>query len=257
MKLQYFSSMFSIIRYQIIIFKDKISTDVINFLIWGCISTFVTGTLLGLDISFATFQFCGVIANIGLWMSFHETIAFVSDIENKKKIYYDLSCPLPSKLYFLSRIIFYLIRFSILTIIITILSRVILGHIINFAKISIIKFILISITTNIFYGVWIFFMASIIKKSKNIPNLFSRFQFPLWFLGGFQFSWKTLYSKNKILAYLDLANPILYINEGFKDAILGIKGIVPFYYLIGIIAIFSIILFFVGYYRLKKQLDFV
>jgi ABC-type multidrug transport system permease subunit len=260
MHIDYLKSIFAIIYHQMKIFQGKIKDEIINFLIWGCISTYVTGSLLsqmGLDEKFATFQYCGVIANVGLWISFHEIVGFITDIENKKKIYYDLSTPLPSIFYFLARVVSYIIKFSILTILITILSSIILKNFISLSLISIPKFCIIFLAANTFYATWIFFISSIIKKSSNISNLFGRIQFPLWFLGGFQFTWQTLYNKNKIIAYLDLCNPILYINEGFKNAILQITGIAPFYTLVSIIFLFSVVLFFIGYKRLQKQLDFV
>lgn len=259
-RVNYLKTIMYVVYYNLCIFKEKIFDECVNFLIWGCISTFVTGTLLvksGLSDSFASVQFCGVIANVGLWMSFHEIVGFIMDIEHKKKIYYDLSIPLPSYLFFLAKVIYYAIRFSILTIIISILSKLIMYNIISFESMVIWKFGIIFIVANIFYGAWIIFISSIIKKSQNISNLFGRIQFPLWFMGGFQFSWITLYQANRYIAYLDLCNPILYINEGFKNAILGIPGILPFWGLVAIIVGFSIVLFYVGFRRLKMQLDFI
>jgi ABC-type polysaccharide/polyol phosphate export permease len=250
---------FHLVHYHLLIFRKKITNECINFAIWGSISTFVTGTLLGnaLSTEFATFQFCGVISNVGLWVSFHEIVEFITDIENKKRLFYDLSVPLPSIYFFLAKIIFYIIRFSILTSIMMIVLKLILYNVISFQALSISKFIIISLITNLFYGSWIIFISSVIKKSRNLSNLFCRIQFPLWFMGGFQFSWITLYNANKILGIVDLLNPILYINEGFKDAILGIRGITSFHFLVIIIFFFSLLLFFVGFKRLQKQLDFI
>ena len=236
---------FHIVHYNLLIFRKKITNESIKFAIWGSISTFVTGTLLGdtLSTEFATFQFCGVISNVGLWVSFHEIVEFINSIENKKRLFYDLSVPLPSIYFFLAKIIFYIIRFSILTSIMMIVLKLILYNVISFQALSISKFIIISLITNLFYGSWIIFISSIIKKSRNLSNLFCRIQFPLWFMGGFQFSWITLYNANKILGIVDLLNPILYINEGFKDAILGIRGITSFHFLVIIIFFFSLLFF--------------
>lgn len=250
---------FHLIHYNLLIFRKKITNECINFAIWGSISTFVTGTLLANNLSteFATFQFCGVISNVGLWVSFHEIVDFITDIENKKRFFYDLSIPLPSIYFFIAKVIFYIIRFSILTILMMIILKLMLYNVISFQTISISKFITITLITNLFYGSWIIFISSVIKKSRNLSNLFGRIQFPLWFMGGFQFSWITLYNTNKILGIIDLLNPILYINEGFKDAILGIRGIASFYSLVIIISLFSFLLFFIGFKRLQKQLDFI
>lgn len=250
---------FHMVHYHLLIFRKKVTNECINFAIWGSISTFVTGTLLGRGLSteLATVQFCGVISSIGLWISYDEIFAFITDIENKKRLFYDLSIPLPSIYFFLAKIIFYIIRFSIFTIIMMIVLKLIFYNVISFHSISISKFIIISVVTNLFYGSWIIFISSVIKKSRNLSNLFGRIQFPLWFMGGFQFSWITLYNANKILGIVDLLNPILYINEGFKDAILDISGITSFHFLVIIIFLFSLLLFFVGFKRLQKQLDFI
>jgi hypothetical protein len=248
-----------IIHYHLLIFKKQILQECINFGIWGTISTFVTGTLLGNTggTTFATFQFAGVISNVGLWVSFHEIVSFITDLENKKRLFYDLSLPIPSSHIFFAKAIFYMIRFTILTGLMMIIFKLILWNIISFKAISIPKLLVITLFTNLFYGSWIIFISSVIKKSKNLSNLFGRIQFPLWFMGGFQFSWITLYEANNILGIIDLMNPIIYINEGFKDALLGIQGIVSFHSLIVIIFFFTIILGIIGFKRLQKQLDFI
>jgi ABC-type multidrug transport system permease subunit len=251
---------YAIISYHSYLYKQKLLDDTINFTIWALISLFVTGFLLpkmGLSSSFGTFQCCGIIANIGLWMSFSEIVYFVTDFENKQKIKYFLSLPLPSSLYFISYMAAAIIRFFALSVIIMAIVKISFWEMISFEKLSLAKLFLINMAGNIFYGSWTIFITSIIKKTKNVSMLFGRIQFPLWFMGGFQFSWETLYKVTPLLATIDLINPILYINEGYKEAILGTQSFLSCYHLIAITLIFSLVLFMWGYHRIKKQIDFV
>ena len=92
---------------------------------------------------------------------------------------------------------------------------------------------------------------------ERIETVWTRFIFPLWFLGGFQFSWQIVYGISKPLSYVMLANPVTYVMEGLRAATLGQAGYIHFWICVGMLCAFSIATGTLAYRGLKKRLDFV
>ena len=84
-----------------------------------------------------------------------------------------------------------------------------------------------------------------------------RLMFPLWFLGGFQFSWKALYNLNHYIGYLGLISPYTYAHEAARVAVLGQHDFLPFWFCIGVLVIGSITFGVLGYLGIKRSLDLV
>ena len=91
----------------------------------------------------------------------------------------------------------------------------------------------------------------------RLENAFMRIVYPLWFLGGFQFSWKVLHDCSPTLATLNLLNPYVYSMESMRAAALGQHDYLPFWYCIGALVLFTIMFASWGIIRLKKRLDFI
>jgi ABC-type polysaccharide/polyol phosphate export permease len=84
-----------------------------------------------------------------------------------------------------------------------------------------------------------------------------RFVFPLWYLGAFQFSWAILYRIFPLGGILNLINPMVYVQESMRSALLGAEGYLPFWVSAGMLFFFIILFLWWGIVRLKKRLDFV
>jgi ABC-type polysaccharide/polyol phosphate export permease len=212
---------------------------------------------MGLINNFGLIQFAGVLATIGLFESYSYIFPFIADLEGREMIYYELGFPIPSLCLFLSKVISHAISFIILTICIIPISKFLLWDIVFLADFNWLYLIVILLLANIFFATMILVVTSFVKNMSKIGNVWARFIFPIWFMGGFQFSWSHLYQTNKFIAYIDLLNPIIYINEAFKIAILRQEGICSFWLCILIVFLFSVACFYIGYTRLKKRLDFI
>ena len=79
----------------------------------------------------------------------------------------------------------------------------------------------------------------------------------MWMLGGFQFSWATLYGLNEWAGYASLLNPLMYASEGYRSVILDPAQSLPFVACIGMLVFFHFLFTYMAIKRLKKQLDFV
>jgi ABC-type polysaccharide/polyol phosphate export permease len=79
----------------------------------------------------------------------------------------------------------------------------------------------------------------------------------MWFMGGFAFSWQALYNVWPALAWVDLANPMIYVTESTRVAILGQENFLNFWLCLVAITFFSVLCFVVGMSKIKKRLDYV
>jgi len=109
----------------------------------------------------------------------------------------------------------------------------------------------------LFVGAFSMFIVSIIKDMNHTNQIGVRFMFPLWFLGGSQFSWLTLHKFVPKVSYVALANPLIYAHEASRVAILGQKGYIPFWTCIGMLLLFTFLFGWLGIRKMKKRLDYV
>lgn len=227
--------------------------------IWGAVSLFVTGKILpqmGTILStFGLMQFSGVIAGIAMQVAYRDIFPIIMDFEDKKNIYHELGFPIPAIYLFLSKLISQTIAYFIVCISLIPVCKIILWNEIIFSAFNWTQFFIALISACLLFSSMVFFLISFIPQIRFAGLAWAFFIFPLWFLGGFQFSWNYLYQCNKIVAYLDFLNPIIYINESLKIALIQIKSFLPFQCLIGTIFIFTIVFFSIGYMRIKKRLD--
>ena len=241
-------------------FKKVFFDKLINIALWAVISLFVTSYILpkmGLTTNYGLIQFAGVLTTVGMFEAYSCIFPFIADLEGSQMIYHELGFPMPSLYLFLSKIIAYAIIFISLTLCMIPIAKCLLYDIIFLTHFNWVYLLVAIFFGNLFFASIVFFIASFIKNMSQMGNVWSRCIFPIWFMGGFQFSWRYLYETNKIIAYLDLCNPIIYINEAFKIAILKEQGIGSFWVCIIIIFLFSVFCFYVGYKRLQKKLDFI
>ncbi|MFH1643868.1 MAG: hypothetical protein ABIA74_01710, partial [bacterium] len=137
------------------------------------------------------------------------------------------------------------------------LSKLLMWNQIDLMQVNWPKLFLIYIVMSFFIGFFSLFVVSFIKGMKNIGIVTMRILFPLWFLGGSQFSWKFLYSVFPNVAYLTFLNPMIYGMEGVHAATLNANDYLSFWICVGMLILFSFIFAMFGIKRLKKRLDFI
>jgi hypothetical protein len=256
----YLKIMWIVFVYNLLLLKRNIINKYINLIIWIFITLFIgcyVLTNIGVSNQFNILLCCGLIATIGFFEAYRAVPSFISDLENKQMIYFELSFPLPVYLMFLSKILAFLIVFILLTLMIIPICLLLVKNIIVIKTINW-NFLCVAIFfSNFFYAVLVFFISSFIKNMDRIGDAWSRFIFPMWHFGGYHFAWRHLYEANRYIAYINLLNPIIYINEAFKIAITNQPGILSFYGCIGMIICFTILCFLIFYNKLKKRLNFI
>jgi len=249
-----------LMKRDLIIFLRDYKGYLFNVFIWIVFDIGVFAYLMpyfGLSTNFGTFILAGIVASLGMFEAMHSATLFVDDLDNDKQITYDLTLPISSNLIFVQRALLYTCRMILLSVFVVPASKILFWYKIDLSQFSFIKFILMFFVFNIMYGFFGLWMVSFIKEMESVRDIWSRIIFPLWFLGGYQFSWHAMYSVLHILGYLALLNPVTYIMESSRAAIMGQQGFLNFWICLGMTSFFAAIFGIRGICLLRKRLDCV
>ncbi len=261
MNIKFYATVFKdLILSDLIIFKQVFFGKFVDLTIWVVLTVIVTGyvmPLFGLANDFGTFQFAGILASIGLFELYSNIVDMVTDLEGDRIINYRLTLPIPSWLAITSKATYYFIIYFILAVSMLPVGKLSLWYQFDLTQVNYFKLLLIFISASGFYACFVLWVSSYIENMTKLGNVWSRYIFPMWFLGGFQFSWIKLYQALPSLGLINLFNPMIYITEAMRTAILGQQGYLNFWLCMLAITLFSGVCFALGMQALKKRLDFV
>lgn len=242
------------------VFKKSYFTKLVDFAIWVSITVGVMGYLMtafGLDPKFGAFTAATIAGVIGVMEVYPNVAGMVMDLEGERLISYPLTLPLPSWMVFLAHMIVISIKVMSIGIFVAPFGMLLVYNQFNYSLISVPKFLLIFVLAAMFFGAFTVFMVSRTRGMAYLGTVWTRIMFPLWFLGGFQFTWYALYNKVPAIAYLSLANPFFYITEGTRAAMLGQAGSLNYWFCVGMLVISTLACAWLGINRLCKKLDTV
>ena len=244
-----------------IVYKPHFKDKVINSILWTSLNVIVVGYIMptvGLR-DFGPFILIATAASNGFFFATNQIGGFVSEIiEDSSNLKYELSLPLPHWATFTKYALEYAYQGVITSMMIVPIGMLLLWQTYPFQYFCILKFHFILAVICLFAGFFALWMSSIIGDIfHGLENLWLRIVFPLWFLGGFQFSWKGLYSISPMFAYLNLLNPLIYVMEGSRACALDPALSLPYWNCV--FALFGFTLFFglLAISKLKKRLDCV
>ena len=256
----YFNVCKNLIWSDLLIFKQAFFDKFIDITIWIVLTVFVTGYIMpyfGLSDTFGVFQLGGVIAAVGLFEVYVSAVDLIVDFEGDRVIDYTVTLPIPSWLAILSKAGYYFFVYLILTIAILPVGKIALWNQLDLTTVHYGKLALAIIFQSMFFACFVIWASSVIENMSKLGSVWARFIFPMWFMGGFQFSWTSLHHITPVIAWINLCNPMIYITESTRVAILGQADYLNFWLCLVAITFFSVICFLKGLWNLKKRLDFV
>ena len=233
---------------------------VINLYIWVLCSLVVMGYVMqgfGLVTSYGCFQLATVMGTVGLFEIYGNAFKCMIDFEGDRHISYLFTLPTRPSVVLWSMITAYVLIGVITSCFVLPFGKLILFNSFSLADVSWIKFAIITVIANIFYGVFTIAVTAHVGAISKMENVWTRFIFPLWFMGGFQFSWESIYNLSQPLAYVLLGNPILYVMEGTRAALLGQQDCLPWGMCCIMLSLFTVACWFYAKYKMKRLLDFV
>lgn len=241
-------------------FKPVVIDKIIDMVIWVSISLWVSAYILpkmGIENDYGIFMLGALIASVGVFETFPTIFALLFDFEHTKVTQYYATLPLPTWMVFARLIVYYACTSAFIAFLILPLALPILGTVETLQKINWLRLLVMFVVGHLFYGAFGLFIASWVKNSFNVDHMWTRIIYPLWFLGGYQFSWQSLYETAPRFATIGLLNPLLHITEGFRVAIMGTEGVVAFWTSVLFIVCVTLAMSWISIARLTKRLDFI
>ncbi|MCX5924453.1 MAG: ABC transporter permease [Candidatus Dependentiae bacterium] len=236
--------------------KDKI----INSLFWAVLNIIVCAFVLpsmGMDKNFGAFMVATMPISCAFFTSINSIYALLTDVSSDgSNLQYELTLPLPQWLAFAKYAFENTYQALCVSLLILPVGKLLLWNQFCLEHFSFLKFYFLLTIASLFFGFFSIFIASITKDMySGLDNIWTRIVFPMWFLGGFQFSWKTVYQISPTLAYINLLNPLTYALEGGRAASLNPSQSLPYWLCIGALMLFTILFGYLGIQNLKKRLD--
>lgn len=242
------------------LFRKVIMTKSIDLSIWVVTTMFVMSYLLplfGVSAEFGAINLVGLGASAGLFEVFPSVMTMVADFEGDRVIDYYFTTPIPSWLVFFKSIVFSAIQSLFLAAVALPIGWLFLKESLAWSAISWLNFTSMLVAMSLFYGAFTLFIVSFVSGMETINSVWMRVVYPLWFMGGFQFTWYSLKAVFPACAYILLLNPITYIMEGLRAAVLGQAGYLPFWVCLLVVLLSTVLCGIIGIKRLLKRLDCV
>ena len=250
---------FAILCKDIEIYNKRWFYRAIDALVWmGCV-LLVAHHIMPLfgvvNKQYGTFTLIGHLAVWGLLEMLTTIAMFLADLQGDRTISYYLSLPISASMFFVEQACASAYKSMASSILIVPMGKIILGNDLDLSTIHWPCFIFAFFMLNMFYGFFTLFVTSYVPDLPTLTMVRSRIMFPLWFLGGCQFSWKMLYSISPKLAYINLCNPIVYVMDGIRSTVLPADQYLPFWLCMNMLILFSMLFGYLGIRKLKLRLD--
>jgi hypothetical protein len=258
--IHYFALFYRLVVTHLYTVRQQLFDMVLNLYIWAFCSLIIMGYIMqsfGLAADYGSFQLASIIGTVGLFEIYGNVTRNVMDFDGDRNISYYLTLPATPSIIFGSFVCFYTLIGIFLSIMVFPFGKLLLYNTFNVTNISWIKTAIMIVVGNLFFGVFTLVITSHVGTMSKMRNVWSRFIFPLWILGGFQFSWAVVHNLSAPLSYVMLCNPIIYIMEGFRASILGQNGYISWYICCGMLSFFIVIFWFYMLKRMRRMLDFV
>ncbi len=257
MKLLSLRTCIRLIWRDMVVFLPGFNGRLINGALWAGI-TIIVFQYIGFgdaSISLGLFMACANAISWGFFEVMENVSRLISDLQGERSITYALTLPLPQWMVFFRIAISNALQGMAIAIFILPMAKVLLWNNFCLDQMCLYKFLIIFVLSHLFYGFFSLWLASMVKNLEAIGDVWMRVVFPLWFLGGYQFTWASFVAKSPALAYLNLLNPLLYCMEGVRAAVMGQEGYLPFWWCCAALVFFTTLVGTVGTIKMKQKLD--
>lgn len=245
---------------ELIVVKKLFWRRLIDILCMAIVYSAVSGYILpafGASPAIGLFMAAGMSGSSGFFGIIPNLVTILKDLTGDKVINFGLALPMPAWLVVIKQIVAVTITGLATGVFILPITKLVLWNSFDLSHFSLVKYLVIMVMSNLFFAAAAVALASATEQIEFIDTSYRRIMFPLWQLGGFQFSWKMLWGISTTLAYASLINPFFYIFEPMRTALLGDKDNLPFWPCIGVLALITACVTWYAVRSLKKRLDWV
>lgn len=245
------------------VYRRQSTTYIINYcLIYPIMHSFILGYVFP-NIYFgpnaalaATTMFAGTIVVNLVVLANIVNIGLLFDLENTRYIDYQITLLSP-RLIIVERILFT----SFFTFFILVpffpISKLLLGSWFVTTNTSWPALILMIYLGALCCSAYTQFYACIIPNSRKLRSFWMRINFALITFAGFFIPWYVMKQFSSVLGYVLLLNPLLYITEGLRQAILGSSDYMSLWVCYLMLLFWTAMLTLLCWYFFKKRVDHI
>lgn len=211
--------------------------------------------LLGMPNNMIAPLFLSTITQITFSISYGIAFNYVADLHNNRFINYQIILPMPKLFLFAEYILVFMIEISLVSLPLIISASLFLGPLFPVADANWPAAVLIYLLATFFYAALFLYLAFNCPYTWFLDNVWPRRLAILFLFGCSFFTWKKLYNFSPYLATLFLLNPVTFIHEGFRAALLGGNDYLPLWICIPVVFLFCLLIIFLLTRAIKKRLD--
>jgi len=244
------------------VYGKKIHQDIVNYMLLYPLIFLLTIVYLQANIYFkhnnvymGTLLFSGNIIFPMMIITYKITFDLLFDLEQNRFTDYQIIL-LPPRLLLLERIVFATLYSFVLTLPFFPISKLLLGSHLDLSNIS-----WLALASILLIGSFCFasyqLLAACILKSNQIRTFWARINGLFITFGGFWIPLKTMTQYSLLLGICAQFNPVLYVTEGVRQAILRSSLFFSISYCITILLALSTLFTILVWYFFKKRVDHI
>jgi len=213
--------------------------------------------LEGAHSGYAAFFVVGAISSFGFVDIVGKVGLLTADLQGDKTINHTLVMPIRSEWVFYYIGLSWALTASLVSILLFPIGKLLVFNELDLSSISYGRLIIMFITINVFFGFFALWLTGVLKNLRNLSSLWLRYIAPMWMFGCYTYSWESAYQMSHALGVVSLINPMIYVMEGMRGAVLGQEGYLPFWGCLFALWGFVVLCTWDAIRRLKKRLDCV
>ena len=249
-----------LLRRDLHIFRSSGVDYFINTMLWPIQAAIAFGyifPLMGVGESYGANIILATVVYKCMYESYFQSSEVVADLNGARSIDFMYTLPVSPKMIMLKNITYFIIKCFVLCAPIIAISKLILQDRFAMDQWNIAHSIIAFFCTALFFACFSVWLTGWVKNQIGFEHVWVRILDTLNLWGGFWFTWQTLYTFAKPLAYITLLNPFTLGLEAMRSSFFGPAIALPFWPCIGGLLLETAIMAIIGYRRLKKRLDFV
>jgi len=233
--------------------------DLINAVTWPGSLAITFGYVLpsvGMNQQYGTFLLVGALASTFFYLSLGMGNELVSDFCSMRCIDFYFTLPASSYRFILFQRVFSFALHSVLiSLPLLLIGKLILGSRMFLSQLSVIKLFLVLVISGIFFGFFGLWLAAWIPTNRAFNSVWRRVYTPMQLLGCYWFSFFTGFKVFAYIACIALLNPLTYMCEGVRAAVMGQAEYLNFWLCLAVLIAYTIIFGWYAMRKLKRRLD--
>ena len=233
--------------------------DLINAVTWPASLAITFGYVLpsvGMDQQYGSFLLIGALASTFFYLSLGMGNELVGDFTSLRCIDFYFTLPASSyQFVLLQRVISFALHSVFVSLPLLPIGKLLLGSRMDLSQLSIVKLLLIQLAAGIFFGFFGLWLAAWIPTNRAFNSVWRRVYTPMQLLGCYWFSFATGFNVFAYVTCIALLNPLTYMCEGVRAAVMGQEGYLNFWLCLVVLIGYTVVFGWYAMCKLKQKLD--